>query len=217
MAKQSRQTAISYGVMMFCLLAAGIGAFRAARTKPEQPTVSESYSYSTPVESTAVVAAEVPVTGVPYSEPVFTEPETESATEFQKTYTMPMGDLVIKDYSDGVILYSETMQDWRVHNGIDFGDNLGQSVLSIAEGKVLDVQEDTMWGVIVTIDHGEGIVAQYCGLVKSSTPEVGTTVEQGVVIGKLGEIPCESKDGPHLHLEITRDGTHVDPLKLMLS
>ena len=104
-----------------------------------------------------------------------------------------------------------------MHTGVDFGDSRGQSVLAIADGTVTDVQEDVLWGVVLTIDHGDGVVARYCGLEKGSTPEVETQVEQGVVIGKLGEIPVESKDGPHLHLEIRKNGERVDPWKLLQS
>lgn len=209
----SRQTAVTYAVMIVCLLAAGVGAFGASRNpKSGQPT-TESVSQSDVSQiPTQDVAANVPVSDVPFSE---TESQSETETEVQKSYVLPMGDFITKDYSDGTVVYSNTMQDWRVHNGIDFGDNRGQSVLCVADGTVQNVTTDTLWGTVVTIDHGNGVVAKYCGMEKDSTPEIGTQVEKGVVIGKLGEIPVESKDGPHLHLEITVNGEYVDPLKFL--
>lgn len=209
----SRQSAATYAVMIVCLLAAGVGAYGASRNpKDSRPTTESVTQIEVSQIPTQNVAVNVPVSDVPIS-----ESETESATEAQKKYQLPMGDFITKDYSDGTVVYSNTMQDWRVHNGIDFGDNRGQSVLAIAEGTVESVTTDALWGTVVTVNHGNGVVARYCGLEKDSTPEVDTQVEKGVVLGKLGEIPIESKDGPHLHLEITVNGEHVDPLKLLRS
>ena len=35
------------------------------------------------------------------------------------------------------------------------------------------------------------------------------------VIGTLGNIPCENKDGTHIHLEIRVNGELADPLEVM--
>ena len=215
--KKTRQSASMYGVMILCLLAAAVGAWGAARKDAQINRMAEQSSYTVAQNlPTDYTPADVPVTGVPYSEPE-TEPEwsTEQQTEPVQTYQLPMGDYITKDYSADAVVYSNTMRDWRVHTGIDFGDSRGQSVLAIADGTVTDVREDVLWGVTLTIDHENGVVAKYCGLEKDSVPEPGTQVEKGVVIGKLGEIPIESKDGPHLHLEISVNGNRVDPWKLL--
>ncbi|MBQ7541948.1 MAG: M23 family metallopeptidase [Clostridia bacterium] len=209
---KKRKSAATYGVMILCLLAAAVGAWGTAR-KDEQIDRLPDQSGTQAAQTTQYAPANIPVTGVPYSEP---EAETtELETEPPAAYMLPLGDFIVKDYSADAVVYSNTMRDWRVHTGVDFGDNRGQSVLAIADGVVTDVREDTLWGVVLTIDHGSGVTAKYCGLEKGSTPEPDTQVEKGVVIGKLGEIPIESKDGPHLHLEITQDGRSVDPWKLL--
>jgi murein DD-endopeptidase MepM/ murein hydrolase activator NlpD len=214
--KHAKQSAATYGVMILCLLAAAVGAWGAARKDARLDKSAAQSSYAEPTNlPTEYAQADVPVTGVPYTEPE-TQPETEAAQP-QTKYVLPMGSFITKDYSGDAVVYSNTMQDWRVHTGVDFGDNRGQSVLAIADGTVTDVREDVLWGVVLTIDHGDGIVARYCGLEKGSTPEVDAEVEQGVVIGKLGEIPVESKDGPHLHLEIRKNGVRIDPWKLLQS
>ena len=212
--KRRKQTSMTYGVMILCLLAAAVGAWGAARkdTQPDKLAPQSTYASQTNLP-TDYAQAEASVTGVPY-----TEPETRTETETEQAparFLLPMGSYIVKDYSGDAVVYSKTMQDWRVHTGVDFGDSRGQSVLAIADGKVTDVREDVLWGVVLTVDHGDGITARYCGLEKGSTPEVDTQVEQGVVIGKLGEIPVENKDGPHLHLEIRRNGARIDPWKLL--
>jgi len=150
------------------------------------------------------------------------DPDEEPATEVNaaaKPYTgefaMPLGTSIIKDFSGGEMVRSKTMGDWRVHNGIDFGDNRGQPVVAIQNGTVTSVYTDALWGTVVVIDHGHGLLAKYCGLTEESVPAAGARVEQHEIIGQLGEIPAEKDDGPHLHLEITVDGKTVDPLKAM--
>lgn len=211
--KHGKQTAATYGVMVLCLLAAAVGAWTTARKDGKTDRLTPQSTYDAPTNlPTEFAQADVPVTGVPY-----TEPETQTVTEAPPRYMLPLGSFITKDYSGDAVVYSNTMQDWRVHTGVDFGDNRGQSVLAMADGTVTDVREDVLWGVVVTIDHGDGIAARYCGLEKGSTPEVDTEVERGVVIGKVGEIPVESKDGPHLHLEVRRNGVRIDPWKLLQS
>ncbi|MBQ7545917.1 MAG: M23 family metallopeptidase [Clostridia bacterium] len=203
----------TYAVMILCLLAAAVGAWGTAK-RDAQLNRMEDVTFDTSTRAlTQYTPVDVPVTGVPYTE-TLTE-KTESLTEPVVTYQLPMGDFISKDYSGDAVVYSNTMRDWRIHTGVDFGDNRGQSVLAIADGTVTDVREDALWGVVVTIDHGNGVVAKYCGLEKDSTPEADAEVEKGVVIGKLGEIPIESKDGAHLHLEITQNGKRIDPWKLL--
>jgi len=110
---------------------------------------------------------------------------------------------------------SATMGDWRVHNGVDFGGEPEQEVLAIQSGKVKSVKPDPLWGTVVTIDHGSGVVARYCGLSQEGVVEEGRAVEQGEPIGVIAQVPCESAEDPHLHLEITVNGKVADPLAVM--
>ncbi len=207
-----RRSAVTYVVLCACLLAAGVGAWIAAKDTAEvrmQPTTG-----LTTAAPTAASPAAVPVRDVPI--PVETQIETETeTTEAQKKYVYPLGTYIVKDYSHGSVVYSATMEDWRIHSGVDFGDNRGQSVLAMADGTVTEVTEDALWGVTVTIDHGDGVVARYCGLEKDALPAKGEAVERGAVIGTLGEIPIEAKDGPHLHLEVIVNGAQTDPLAVL--
>jgi len=141
--------------------------------------------------------------------------EPDDNTPFKGYYALPLGTDILKDYSNGEMVKSKTMGDWRVHNGVDFSGAKGNEVLAIQNGTVKSVFNDPMWGTVVEIDHGNGLVAKYCGLLKDSVPAKGSDVEQFWTIGKLGEIPIENADGYHLHLEITVGGKIVDPLAAM--
>jgi len=141
-----------------------------------------------------------------------TKPENAPYTG---TFTLPFGTTIIKDYSNGEMVKSATMGDWRVHNGVDFAGQADDPVKAIQSGIVKSVVVDPLWGIIATIDHGQGVVARYCGLSEGSTPKEGQHVSAGEQIGLIGQVPCESADGVHLHLEILVNGKTADPLAVM--
>ncbi len=131
-------------------------------------------------------------------------------------YMLPAGTDIVKDFSMGVPVFSDTMSDWRTHNGVDFGADEGDSVIAAADATVTAVYEDTSWGGVVELDFGNGATAKYCGLrFDSITLAVGDTVRQGDAVGVLGKIPVEAKEGCHLHYEMRVNGTIADPLEVM--
>ena len=132
----------------------------------------------------------------------------------EEDFVLPSGKKILKDYSDSVAVKSKTMDDWRVHNGVDFKAEEGDEVRAIQSGAILAVYNSSLWGTIVEIDHGAGVVARYCGLAESLKAGVNDVVEQGQVIGYVGKIPVEAADGIHLHFEILKDGAIADPLSL---
>jgi len=165
-----------------------------------------------PVEERPV---EQPVTNQPddrTTTTVITQESTTTTTEevVETLYVFPLTNLVQKPFSGETPAYSETMKDWRLHLGVDFEGESGQTVKATAKGTVKSVTEDAMWGTIVTIDHGVGVVTRYCGIEPSV--EEGDEVDASTPIGTLSEIPCESAQAPHLHMEMTVDGTPIDPV-----
>lgn len=146
--------------------------------------------------------------------------KTEKATEEEVSivkegdFVFPTGKKIVKDYSNLVAVKSKTMNDWRVHNGVDFSAEEGQEVKAVQSGAVLAVYNSSLWGTIVEIDHGAGIVVRYCGLSADTTVSANDVVEAGQTIGYVSAIPVEAADGIHLHLEVTKDGAIVDPLSI---
>lgn len=134
-----------------------------------------------------------------------------------ETFSLPLGGGVDKAYSNGDMVQSKTMGDWRVHNGVDFRGTVGDQVRAVNNGVVKSVYDDVLWGTVVEIDHGDGLVARYCGLGKGSTLSVGDKVNINDRIGNLGAVPVESADEVHLHFEMRQDGKTVNPLEVMKS
>ena len=148
-----------------------------------------------------------------------TEGETKSskyAQPYKDYFTLPVGTKILREYSPDTLQYNSTMGDWRTHNGIDFQGADGDQVKSVAYGKVKNIYEDILLGTVIEIDHGNEVVAKYCGINKDTVQvKKGATVEAGTLIGFLGTVPCEKSDISHLHFEVTYKGQNVDPLELM--
>lgn len=141
-----------------------------------------------------------------------TQSETVSPTA--TFFTMPVGGEIIKNYSDTDLQYSKTYKDWRLHCALDIAAEKGTQVHASGNGKVTNVYEDSLLGNVVEIDHGNGIVAYYCGL-NSALVKVGQTVEVGKTIGGIGEIPSESSDAMHLHFAVKVNGKTQNPVKAL--
>lgn len=222
--KKLGKTKITYAVLACCMIAVSVGAWGAANGNRGNVNIKETDPQQTVFNiPSGDVEVDIPVTDVEDTRQYETETSEETTvsdekdnTPFTGNFAMPTASTFItKDYSDGAMVYSNTMEDWRIHNGIDFGDSRGQAVMAIQDGVVTEVKKDALWGTSVTIDHGQGLFAKYCGLSADNVPEEGCHVEKYAVIGTIDTIPIESKDGPHLHFEITVNGKTVDPLRAM--
>lgn len=102
------------------------------------------------------------------------------------------------------------------HPGVDLAAPTGTPVFATASGIILTVKTSKIeagWGNYVEIDHGNGFVTRYAHL-----DEI--TVKKGQRIDKKEEIGTVGKSGgavaPHVHYEILRDGTQVNPVYFMV-
>lgn len=139
---------------------------------------------------------------------------TTSDQENQDTpdlYVLPLSNTVQKKFSLEAPIYSVTMNDWRIHSGTDFAGEIDQVVKAVAKGTVVSIEEDEMWGTVVTVDHGVGVQTRYCG-VKASV-QVDDKVDASTPIGTLDSIPCEAMQSPHLHFEMIVEGMPIDAVE----
>lgn len=162
-------------------------------------------------------ATSLPSTTVPTSAPQTTTVSTtqESTVEAfsNDSFMLPLAGDIDRKFSSGPV-YDETMEDWRTHKGVDFLANRGDSVLSIGNGKVSKVIFDPTFGYTIEVDYGD-FIGRYCGIDQSAAAVgIDDSVTKGSVIGKLGDIPCESKQESHLHFEIVKNGVTVDPMEI---
>ncbi len=98
---------------------------------------------------------------------------------------------------------------YKMHTGIDIGAGYGTSIYAAAKGKVIVAGWDTAYGNCIIIDHGGGITTLY-GHSSKLLVSVGQSVNKGDVIAKVGSTGYST--GSHLHFEVRKDGTPVNPL-----
>lgn len=139
-----------------------------------------------------------------------TKKQTTTTQEAPRLYLLPLTNTVQKAFSADGPVYCKTMKDWRLHLGADFAGEVGQDVKAVTRGTVITVENDPLWGGVVEIDHGIGVITRYCGV--KSIVKVGDKVDMGQIIGNLQTIPCECAQSAHLHLEMTVDGSPIDPV-----
>lgn len=213
---EEKQKKISiYLTLAVCAVALILGIWSAiSGTKSvEQDIAKNQTTTPTTTVTTTVVAVEQKVTNATKKATEKVEIATKKNTT-ASFFVMPVADETIKKFSAAELQFSKTYNDWRLHTGIDIRAVDGAVVKSSGDGKINKIYEDTMYGKVVEIDHGNKIVIRYCGL-STITAQEGDVVQSGEEIGKIGTVPCESKDGTHLHMEATQNGKFIDPLKLI--
>ena len=132
------------------------------------------------------------------------------------TFVMPLNGTVINPFSNGELVKSKTLNEWRTHDGIDIKAEKGTAVKSCAAGTVSEVKEDPLWGVCVTIKHGSGYVSYYYGLDKAVKVSKNQTVDLNDTIGAVGDTAIiETAEESHLHFALKQNNKWVDPSKVI--
>ena len=127
---------------------------------------------------------------------------------------LPVSGALMKGHDLTLQVFSDTMQDYRVHSGIDIASTLGSPVYAAADGTVTAIWEDVYYGACISVAHSGECVSYYKNLdpVLASGIAVGAKVTQGQLIASVGESAMvEIADEPHLHFELSVDGEAVDP------
>lgn len=205
-----------YTALVVCLAAIGIGGWMALFAGKEQPVlVEEEPQVSTPVEASAEAPREeMPAVEVVHPTPVeeTAAPMPEVEVEAPRLIVSPLNGSVQTAFSVDKLVYDVTMDDWRIHNGVDIAAKPGTTVLAACSGSVLAVENDPMMGTTVTIGHDGGYQTQYANLQSHPTVKAGDSVSAGEIIGAVGTTArAESAQSPHLHFSVEKDGDAVDP------
>lgn len=96
----------------------------------------------------------------------------------------------------------------RFHAGVDIAAAYGREVPSAGPGQVVFSGAQGGYGNTVVVEHANGIRTRYAHL-SSVQVEVGTRVDGGTVVGRVGS--SGRSTGPHLHFEVLQDGQPVNP------
>lgn len=96
-----------------------------------------------------------------------------------------------------------------MHKGLDFAGKSGDDVVSTAAGIVTWAGERHGYGLLIEIDHGDGIVTRY-GHNQALSVAIGDVVTKGQTIAVMGSTGRST--GAHVHYEVIRNGQQIDPL-----
>lgn len=133
-------------------------------------------------------------------------------------FVVPAAGSVVKGYAMEVPVFSDTMQDWRVHDGVDIACAVGDTVYAAADGKIGKIWQDPMMGTSLTIIHDGGAVSLYQGLAEEFPFPLaaGDSVTSGQAIAACGNTALiECAEPEHIHYSLQVGGASVDPGEYM--
>lgn len=134
--------------------------------------------------------------------------ENTNKTEF----IFPVEGEVIKEFAKDNLIYSETLEEWITHTGIDIKAERSTIVKTVADGMVKSIKNDPRYGLTVIIEHSNGYVSSYSSLLTAEFVKEGEKVEQGQTIGTVGNSAVfEVAEDNHLHFELLKDGSNINP------
>ena len=149
------------------------------------------------------------------------DPETPDDSNKQPaklTFIAPVSGTVTKNHSLTIPVFSTTLEEWRVHAGIDITTAESAPVFASADGQVTKVYNHPMLGTTVEITHDNGIKTIYSNLSADGSKLIqeGATVKSGDQIGVVGDTSIsELAEETHLHFEMTLNNECIDPLSYL--
>ena len=193
-------TAITLLVALAVIAAVATVANRSKREETTSPL---------PTETTT----KTPTTTTPTPE---TDPPVSDVSGVLPTFAVPTSGTLTKAHDADKQVFSNTMNDYRVHLGIDIETAPNAPVYAAADGTVAEVWEDPLMGQCIALQHGGDAVSIYknLSLEIADSIEAGAKVKSGQLLAYVGETAMtELADEPHLHFELTVAGLQVDPLE----
>ncbi len=213
----------AYIVVSFCfLLLIGFGVFTSLRAAFSKPNEVETKFPKEVIDNEPVAPISPEIELKPDNNEVF-EPELvpeNAATDAieepiveQVKYVMPTVGEISKDFSKDTLVFSETMNDYRTHCGVDFACEYGEPIKCFSDGSIESFENDPLNGMTMVVRHSDSLITRYCNL-STELPEgveVGSIVRAGDSIAFAGDPGIlECAEGCHLHFEIERDGMKVN-------
>lgn len=136
----------------------------------------------------------------------------ESVEKKELSFSAPVSGDIIKDFAMDTLIYSNTLEEWTTHSGIDIKSDKTTVVAAAESGIVESIKNDPRYGLTITINHGDGFKTIYSNLLTTEFITENEEVEKGQTIATIGDSASfEVSDEPHLHFEMYKDGMLVNP------
>ncbi len=184
-------------------LNANVSDNSAVKTNDQQKNIKKEESQTSKKPASAVEDKE--------SEKPKEKPVNKKVTKCK--FFMPVKGEIIQEFSKGELVKSETMGDWRTHDGVDIAAKQSTPVKAAADGTVCDITNDNMWGTGIVVDHGSGMKSYYYGLNEKIQVKLDQQLKSGDVIGSVGTSnQLENALPEHLHFGMKKDDVWVNPM-----
>ena len=191
-------TAISILLAMIMIVAAVVATNRNKQTTPDVTTPRPSITTTTT------------------KKPALTDDPTSDVGSKLPSFSLPVSGKLSNVHDSELQVFSPTMNDYRVHLGIDILTAEETPVYAVADGTVMQIWEDVRMGQCIAVKHTGDAISIYKN-VSADFPNgiiEGATVRAGQQIATVGSTAMvEIADEPHLHFEMTVGGLSVDPLE----
>lgn len=196
-----------------------VQSFYSAERATEPPTAAptEKALYDGSWEMSSQIETDAPIREASVSPDPLPEEPTQTPTEVPvsapvQALRFPVNGEILKPFSNGELVKSETTGVWQTHNGIDLACTKGDPVFAMDKGLVCDITEDPLWGVCVTVDHQNSVCSRYCGLQTDLEVSVGDPVTVDTALGAAGNTAdAESAMDCHVHFELIQGDRYLDP------
>ncbi len=138
--------------------------------------------------------------------------ENKEKNKEEIEFVAPIKGEILRKFAPDSLVYSNTLEEWVTHNGIDIKADKTSVVVSAAKGKVSSIKNDPRYGLTVIIDHDNGFQTVYSNLLTAEFVVDGEEVTEGQTIGTVGNSATfEIADDFHLHFEMLKNQEYVDP------
>lgn len=138
----------------------------------------------------------------------------EATVEEKKelSFIAPVSGEITKDFATDTLIYSNTLEEWTIHSGIDIKADKTTIVVASEAGTIESIKNDPRYGLTITIAHEDGFKTVYSNLLTTEFVSEGEVVEKGQTIATVGDTASfEIADDSHLHFEMYKDSENVNP------
>ncbi len=144
-----------------------------------------------------------------------TEQEKE-VEEKEVKFNAPIKGEILREFAPDSLVYSNTLEEWITHSGIDIKADKTSVVTAAADGEVESIKNDPRYGLTVIVNHDGGYQTVYANLLTAEFVVEGEKIEAGQTIGTVGNTATfEISDDYHLHFELLKNGEYLNPTSHM--
>ncbi len=169
----------------------------------ELKITNDNYTYV----NSSIISKSIPTISETTSN-VITRPYTsDKVVIYKKYYDVNDSD---EDRKNSIIFYNNT---YMQNTGILYKSDEKFDIVSILDGKVIEIKKDETLGNVVTIKHENNVISTYQGLSEIIVKK-DQNIKQGDLVGISGKISLDENINNSLLIEVTKEGKLINPEKL---